>query len=169
MLQERLQNQGAGPFTRLLPLISAGQNQPAIVPAPPSAGIVQTQLHLPTIVTAPAVVGSMPNQQLQPTRDIENTPTAGSVQNQPIIVTAPPAVSSTQNQLHQPTLVTAPPTGASVQNQQHHPTIASAPAGMITSPAAATAHDPVGPPPPNGSSPDTILSFFRRKWDNNQI
>ena len=154
MLQERLQNQGAGPFTRLLPLISAGQNQPAIVPAPPSAGIVQTQLHLPTIVTAPAVVGSMPNQQLQPTRDIENTPTA---------------VSSTQNQLHQPTLVTAPPTGASVQNQQHHPTIASAPTGIITSPAAATAHDPVGPPPPNGSSPDTILSFFRRKWDNNQI
>ena len=70
---------------------------------------------------------------------------------------------------NQPTIVTAPPTGASVQNQQHHPTIASAPAGMITSPAAATAHDPVGPPPPNGSSPDTILSFFRRKWDNNQI
>ena len=133
MLQERLQNQGAGPSTRLLPLISAAQNQPAIVTAPPSSGIVQNQLHPPTIATAP------------------------------------PAVSSTQNQLHQPTLVSSPPTGVSVQNQQHHPTVVSAPAGIIPSPAAATAHDPVGPPPPNGSSPDTILSFFRRKWDNNQI
>ena len=144
MLQERLQNQGAGPSTRLLPLISAVQNQPTIV-------------------------GSMPNQQLQATIVARGIETAGSVQNQPTIVTAPPAVSSTQNQHHQPTLVTAPPTGASVQNQQHHPTVVSAPAGIIPSPAAATAHDPVGPPPPNGSSPDTILSFFRRKWDNNQI
>merc|ERR1711878_32098 len=71
MLQERLENQVAGPSTRLLPLISAGQNQPAIVPTPPSS--TQNQPHQPTLVTAPPTGASVQNQQHHPT--IASAPT----------------------------------------------------------------------------------------------